>query len=238
MRCGPHQSPKPAPGQSEAEDPFGRPDDSWQAVPPAVAGEGVRLTAALLVPGLRCDVDGHRLRARRRVRTGALTHPPVEDARACQHPAMEASDDVARLWTPRPTPSTTSRTTGCATRRPGPTGPALLARLLPDPPVRVADLGCGPGTPPRRPLDEGAYDVVLCRHVLWAPPDQDNALARWVRLLDDRVYRSGPTGDRTVRRPRPPLSGSRVRRHSATPRGTVRVSRATTNRWRPGRVSG
>jgi SAM-dependent methyltransferase len=33
------------------------------------------------------------------------------------------------------------------------------------------------------PLTEGAYDVVLCRHVLWALPEPAVAMARWVRLL-------------------------------------------------------
>lgn len=33
------------------------------------------------------------------------------------------------------------------------------------------------------PLDAGGYDVVLCRHVLWALPDPDAALSRWARLL-------------------------------------------------------
>ncbi|HEY3530135.1 MAG TPA: class I SAM-dependent methyltransferase [Nocardioides sp.] len=33
------------------------------------------------------------------------------------------------------------------------------------------------------PLAPGAYDVVLSRHVLWAMPDPDEALGRWVRLL-------------------------------------------------------
>ena len=33
------------------------------------------------------------------------------------------------------------------------------------------------------PLAEGGYDVVLCRHVLWALPDQPAALGGWVRLL-------------------------------------------------------
>jgi len=32
-------------------------------------------------------------------------------------------------------------------------------------------------------LAEAAYDVVLCRHVLWALPDQPTVLARWTRLL-------------------------------------------------------
>ncbi|MDQ4055361.1 MAG: class I SAM-dependent methyltransferase [Actinomycetota bacterium] len=100
----------------------------------------------------------------------------------------------------------------------------LLTRLLPSPPARVADLGCGTGTLSvllagegyavdgidfstemvRRaiakaagrdrvtvavgdasdpPLDAAAYDVVLCRHVLWAMPDPAAALARWRELL-------------------------------------------------------
>ena len=33
------------------------------------------------------------------------------------------------------------------------------------------------------PLQPGAYDAVLCRHVLWALPDQPAALRRWVALL-------------------------------------------------------
>ena len=33
------------------------------------------------------------------------------------------------------------------------------------------------------PFETGAYEVVLCRHVLWALPDPDAALARWVDLL-------------------------------------------------------
>lgn len=33
------------------------------------------------------------------------------------------------------------------------------------------------------PLAGAAYDVVLCRHVLWAMPDPAVALTRWVRLL-------------------------------------------------------
>jgi SAM-dependent methyltransferase len=33
------------------------------------------------------------------------------------------------------------------------------------------------------PLDDGSYDVVLSRHVLWALPDPAAAVARWARLL-------------------------------------------------------
>jgi SAM-dependent methyltransferase len=100
----------------------------------------------------------------------------------------------------------------------------LLRDHLPEPPARVADLGCGTGsltvlladegyavdgvdlspemvdaarekaagrpdvtiavgdagTPP---LDADAYDVVLCRHVLWALDDPAAALESWVGLL-------------------------------------------------------
>jgi SAM-dependent methyltransferase len=100
----------------------------------------------------------------------------------------------------------------------------LLRGVLPDPPARIADLGCGTGTlsvllaeagyeidgldfSPRMidlarekaqgfssirlvradayepPLPSGAFDVVLCRHVLWAMPDPSVALSRWLRLL-------------------------------------------------------
>jgi SAM-dependent methyltransferase len=33
------------------------------------------------------------------------------------------------------------------------------------------------------PLEPATYDVVLCRHVLWALPDQPAALERWQALL-------------------------------------------------------
>ena len=100
----------------------------------------------------------------------------------------------------------------------------LLLALLPPPPGRVADLGCGTGTlsvlladegfevtgvdfSPEMlaravakggerasvhfvrgdaaipPLEAAAYDVVLCRHVLWALPDPAAVLERWGRLL-------------------------------------------------------
>jgi SAM-dependent methyltransferase len=97
----------------------------------------------------------------------------------------------------------------------------LLLGVLPGPPARVADLGCGTGTLSRLLVDEGytvdgldvspemvrrarekvpeatfvvgdaadpaleraAYDVVLCRHVLWALPDPVEAFGRWVDLL-------------------------------------------------------
>ena len=35
------------------------------------------------------------------------------------------------------------------------------------------------------PLPGAAYDVVLCRHVLWAMPDPDAAMRRWLELLAD-----------------------------------------------------
>ena len=34
-------------------------------------------------------------------------------------------------------------------------------------------------------LESSAYDVVLCRHVLWALPDRTAALRRWVQLLEE-----------------------------------------------------
>ncbi|WP_198671345.1 class I SAM-dependent methyltransferase [Desertihabitans aurantiacus] len=33
------------------------------------------------------------------------------------------------------------------------------------------------------PLGDGLFDVVLCRHVLWAVPDPAAALGRWLELL-------------------------------------------------------
>ena len=33
------------------------------------------------------------------------------------------------------------------------------------------------------PLEQGTYDAVLCRHVLWAMPDPAAALQRWIDLL-------------------------------------------------------
>ena len=33
------------------------------------------------------------------------------------------------------------------------------------------------------PLEPGAYDVILCRHVLWAMPDPAATLRRWIDLL-------------------------------------------------------
>jgi SAM-dependent methyltransferase len=100
----------------------------------------------------------------------------------------------------------------------------LLLGLLPPPPARVADLGCGTGTlsalladegfdvigvdfspemltravvkgagraglgfvrgdAAAPPLEAAAYDVVLCRHVLWALPDPGAVLDRWSTLL-------------------------------------------------------
>ena len=35
------------------------------------------------------------------------------------------------------------------------------------------------------PLDAGAYDVALSRHVLWAAPDPAAAIRRWTELLGD-----------------------------------------------------
>ena len=60
--------------------------------------------------------------------------------------------------------------------------PAMVARAVAkaadrnDVTFSVADAAA----PPLRP---GAYDVVLCRHVLWALPDPHAALTRWIALL-------------------------------------------------------
>jgi len=40
-----------------------------------------------------------------------------------------------------------------------------------------------PGDAAEPDLEPGAYDAVLCRHVLWALPAPSAALARWVDLL-------------------------------------------------------
>lgn len=53
---------------------------------------------------------------------------------------------------------------------------AKLAAAGHDVPVVVADAA-------QPPYDEGSADVVLCRHVLWALPDPEAALARWTALL-------------------------------------------------------
>lgn len=104
---------------------------------------------------------------------------------------------------------------------------ALLTRVLPSPPSRVADLGCGTGSlailatdlghavdgidfseqmlkiarakagsrdritfatgdAARPALATRAYDVVMCRHVLWALPDPAQALRHWSQLLRPR----------------------------------------------------
>jgi SAM-dependent methyltransferase len=42
--------------------------------------------------------------------------------------------------------------------------------------ILVGDAGASPWTP-------GTFDVVITRHVLWAMPDPDAALTRWLELL-------------------------------------------------------
>lgn len=62
--------------------------------------------------------------------------------------------------------------------------PAMIARAEKK---AVADPGLGVtfrvGDAADPDLVQGGYEVVLCRHVLWAMPDPAAALARWVRLL-------------------------------------------------------
>jgi SAM-dependent methyltransferase len=45
----------------------------------------------------------------------------------------------------------------------------------------VAEFHVGDAAEP--PLERGTFDVVLCRHVLWALPDPAVALDRWIALL-------------------------------------------------------
>ena len=57
--------------------------------------------------------------------------------------------------------------------------PEMIRRArskVPEADIRVGDASA-PG------LEPAAYDVVLCRHVLWAMPDPAAAFARWVELL-------------------------------------------------------
>ena len=60
--------------------------------------------------------------------------------------------------------------------------PAMVARARAKAGA-VAGFAVGDAADP--PLEPAAYDVVLCRHVLWAMPDPAAALGRWVRLLAD-----------------------------------------------------
>lgn len=53
---------------------------------------------------------------------------------------------------------------------------ALARAKCPDLSFHVGDAGA-PALP------ESAYEVVLCRHVLWALPDPEAAIANWVALL-------------------------------------------------------
>jgi len=53
---------------------------------------------------------------------------------------------------------------------------AKAERTVPKPIFTVADAA-------NPPLTAGSYDVVLCRHVLWAMPDPAEALRNWIELL-------------------------------------------------------
>jgi ubiquinone/menaquinone biosynthesis C-methylase UbiE len=62
--------------------------------------------------------------------------------------------------------------------------PAMVERAR----AKVADSGLAgltvaEGDAGDPPLPDASYDVVLCRHVLWALPDQPAALDRWRRML-------------------------------------------------------
>ena len=59
--------------------------------------------------------------------------------------------------------------------------PEMIRRARTKPPVDgVAFTEADADDPP---LETGAYDVVLCRHVLWAMPDPAATLQRWTALL-------------------------------------------------------
>ena len=60
--------------------------------------------------------------------------------------------------------------------------PAMVARAVAKAAGRH-DVRFGVGDAAEPPLEPGTYDVVLCRHVLWALPDPAAALRRWVDLL-------------------------------------------------------
>ncbi|MGC5165434.1 class I SAM-dependent methyltransferase [Luteimicrobium sp. DT211] len=79
-------------------------------------------------------------------------------------------------------------------------GTGTLTRLLSDGGYRVDGLDLSPemlrharrkapgarfvlGDAADPALERAAYDVVLCRHVLWVLPSPEDALARWVALL-------------------------------------------------------
>jgi SAM-dependent methyltransferase len=57
----------------------------------------------------------------------------------------------------------------------------MIRRAVEKPPVgQVTFTEADAGDPP---LEPAAYDVVLCRHVLWAMPDPAATLQRWIGLL-------------------------------------------------------
>jgi SAM-dependent methyltransferase len=60
--------------------------------------------------------------------------------------------------------------------------PAMVARAVAKAAGRP-DVRFAVGDAAEPPLEPGAYDVVLCRHVLWALPDPAAALRRWIGLL-------------------------------------------------------
>ena len=133
------------------------------------------------------------------------------------HPAAAHWDAEAARFDEEPDHGLGDPTTRAAWRD-------LLRTVLPEPPARVADLGCGTGSLSVLLAEDGhdvtgvdvspamlvrardkaaetgvgvalvegdaadpplvpAYDVVLCRHVLWALPDPAEVLGRWSRLL-------------------------------------------------------
>ncbi|MCW2816370.1 MAG: methylase involved in ubiquinone/menaquinone biosynthesis [Nocardioides sp.] len=61
--------------------------------------------------------------------------------------------------------------------------PAMVERARAKASAAGLDVTFGVGDAAEPPYDVATVDVVLCRHVLWALPDPEAALARWVGLL-------------------------------------------------------
>lgn len=57
--------------------------------------------------------------------------------------------------------------------------PAMIARAE----AKVPEARFVVGDAAQPELTEAAYDVVLCRHVLWALPEPESVVQRWSRLL-------------------------------------------------------
>jgi ubiquinone/menaquinone biosynthesis C-methylase UbiE len=63
------------------------------------------------------------------------------------------------------------------------TSPRMLDRARAKARAAGVALGLGIGDAADPPLEDGAFDVVLCRHVLWLVDDVETTLRSWSRLL-------------------------------------------------------